>query len=207
MFPAVSTNSQASLYATGIPMTGIDPRFSAAYGNPYLRSSTTSLPPPHLNGLSTYRSGPAPQVAAAVSVTPPTRTPPPGSSSTGGGSSQYIVSNKAQLKPGTLATHVWSIINELNPSCCTHPLLKFLCPASLPPLSFLLFRLGLKSVPVRFTHPSRFSLFQVRKTTSIFKFRAILHARQKRQSAKNNVGYVYIIDLKREGKNAMQLKK
>ena len=98
------SNSQASLYATNphtvIPMTGIDPRFSAAYGNPYLRSSTTSLPPPHLNGgLATYgsvRSGPAPQVA-------PARTPPPSVVSP---HSQYIVSNKAQLKPGTLATHV-----------------------------------------------------------------------------------------------------
>lgn len=102
-FAGVS-NSQASLYATNphtvIPMTGIDPRFSAAYGNPYLRSSTTSLPPPHLNGgLATYgsvRSGPAPQVA-------PARTPPPSAVSP---HSQYIVSNKAQLKPGTLATHV-----------------------------------------------------------------------------------------------------
>lgn len=114
------SNSQASLYAanphTVIPMTGIDPRFSAAYGNPYLRSSTTSLPPPHLNGgsgMTTYgsvRNGPAPQVA-------PTRTPPPSvvgiptaasvaSSAAVSPHSQYIVSNKAQLKPGTLATHV-----------------------------------------------------------------------------------------------------
>lgn len=85
-------------------MTGIDPRFSAAYGNPYLRSSTTSLPPPHLNGgLATYgtvtRNGPAPQVA-------PARTPTPSATTAASNHSQYIVSNKAQLKPGTLATHV-----------------------------------------------------------------------------------------------------
>ena len=91
----------------GIPMTGIDPRFSAAYGNPYLRSSTTSLPPPHLNGgLATYgtvtRNGPAPQVA-------PARTPTPSATTVVSNHSQYIVSNKAQLKPGTLATHVWNI--------------------------------------------------------------------------------------------------
>ena len=106
------SNSHASLYAanthTVIPMTGIDPRFSAAYGNPYLRSSTTSLPPPHLNGgLATYgsvRNGPAPQVG-------PARTPPPSVAAVSSAAavsphSQYIVSNKAQLKPGTLATHV-----------------------------------------------------------------------------------------------------
>lgn len=103
-FP-VTTNSQASLYATNshtaIPMTGIDPRFSAAYGNPYLRSSTTSLPPPHLSGayVGGVRNGPAPQVA------PPSRTTPTPPAANGIGS-QYIVSNKAQLKPGTLATHV-----------------------------------------------------------------------------------------------------
>jgi len=103
-------NSQASLYSSnphagingmnGIPLTGIDPRFSAAYGNPYLRSSTSSLPPPHLNGgpvsYGPVRSVPAPQVG-------PVRTPPP---SIGVPHSQYIVSSKAQLKPGTLATHV-----------------------------------------------------------------------------------------------------
>merc|ERR1712071_637475 len=98
-------NSQSLLYSTnphtnGIPLTGIDPRFSAAYGNPYLRSSTSSLPPPHLNGgpvsYGPVRSVPAPQVG-------PVRTPPP---SIGVPHSQYIVSSKAQLKPGTLATHV-----------------------------------------------------------------------------------------------------
>ena len=102
-FTATINNSQSSLYSmnphAGIPLTGIDPRFSAAYGNPYLRSSTTSLPPPHLSGVMNYssaRNAPAPQVG-------PARTPPPPAAVP---HSQYIVSNKAQLKPGTLATHV-----------------------------------------------------------------------------------------------------
>lgn len=108
-------NSRSSLYTTNphtaIPMSAIDPRFSAAYGNPYLRSSTTSLPPPHLsNGVGataataygSIRNGAAPQVG------PGARTPPPGApaSVSSSAASQYIVSNKAQLKPGTLATHV-----------------------------------------------------------------------------------------------------
>jgi hypothetical protein len=79
----------------------VDPRYSAIYGNPYLRNSNTSLPAPH----ATIAGAPA---------------PPPYSSATRNGAvpqvarlpnsptSQYIVptSQAPTVKRGTLATHV-----------------------------------------------------------------------------------------------------
>lgn len=77
---------------------GIDPRFSAAYGNPYLRNAVSpQLPPPSGPPLapppppySAVRNGAAPQVSRLP--TSPT--------------SQYITSQQATIKRGTLATHV-----------------------------------------------------------------------------------------------------
>ncbi|RZF42205.1 hypothetical protein LSTR_LSTR004354 [Laodelphax striatellus] len=77
---------------------GVDPRYSAAYGNPYLRTQLVSpqLPPPNLN--------------------PPLAPPPPPYSAVRNGSArvatspvtqpQYITTQQATIKRGTLATHV-----------------------------------------------------------------------------------------------------
>ncbi|XP_054285218.1 irregular chiasm C-roughest protein-like isoform X3 [Macrosteles quadrilineatus] len=77
---------------------GVDPRYSAAYGNPYLRNAVSpQLPPPTGPPLapppppySAVRNGAAPQ----VSRLPASPT------------SQYITSQQATIKRGTLATHV-----------------------------------------------------------------------------------------------------
>ncbi|CAG2064212.1 unnamed protein product [Timema podura] len=80
-------------------VTAIDPRYSAVYGNPYLRNSNTSLPAPHTVGTpapppysAATRNGAVPQVARLPNS--PT--------------SQYIVPNSQPptMKRGTLATHV-----------------------------------------------------------------------------------------------------
>ncbi|KAL0273423.1 UNVERIFIED_CONTAM: hypothetical protein PYX00_006087 [Menopon gallinae] len=98
---SVLTNSQINMRLSSVP-TGVDPRYSAAYGNPYLRSSNASLPPPHLTTgpntpapppySATRQNGAVPQVARLPSS--PT--------------SQYIVPTREQItiKRGTLATHV-----------------------------------------------------------------------------------------------------
>ncbi|KAJ1521076.1 hypothetical protein ONE63_002782 [Megalurothrips usitatus] len=83
------------------PLACVDPRYSAAYGNPYLRSSSASLLPPHTSPAPSPppystavrgMNGAAPQVARLPNS--PT--------------SQYIVpsSQMATIKRGTLATHV-----------------------------------------------------------------------------------------------------
>uniref|UniRef100_A0A1B6DD38 Ig-like domain-containing protein n=1 Tax=Clastoptera arizonana TaxID=38151 RepID=A0A1B6DD38_9HEMI len=79
-------------------ISGVDPRFSAAYGNPYLRNNISpQLPPPSGPPLapppppySAVRNGAAPQVSRLP--TSPT--------------SQYITTQQATIKRGTLATHV-----------------------------------------------------------------------------------------------------
>lgn len=80
------------------PNGGVDPRYSAAYGNPYLRNTVSpQLPPPSGPPLapppppySAIRNGAAPQVSRLP--TSPT--------------SQYITTQQATIKRGTLATHV-----------------------------------------------------------------------------------------------------
>lgn len=77
---------------------GVDPRYSAAYGNPYLRAAVSpQLPPPSGPPLapppppySSVRNGAAPQVSRLP--TSPT--------------TQYITTQQATIKRGTLATHV-----------------------------------------------------------------------------------------------------
>ncbi|XP_063233739.1 irregular chiasm C-roughest protein isoform X2 [Bacillus rossius redtenbacheri] len=70
----------------------IDPRYSAAYGNPYLRGAGAALPAPPPYSSSAARNGAAPQVARLPSSPTP----------------QYIVpsSQPAPVRRGTLATHV-----------------------------------------------------------------------------------------------------
>lgn len=76
----------------------LDPRYSAAYGNPYLRNAVSpQLPLPSGPALapppppySAVRNGAAPQVSRLP--TSPT--------------TQYITSQQATVKRGTLATHV-----------------------------------------------------------------------------------------------------
>ncbi|XP_067007432.1 irregular chiasm C-roughest protein isoform X2 [Anabrus simplex] len=91
-----------------LTVQSIDPRYSAAYGNPYLRNSTTTLPAPHSthNTLISHNMG--------------TPAPPPYSATTRNGAvpqvarlphsptTQYIVpsSQPTTVKRGTLATHV-----------------------------------------------------------------------------------------------------
>ncbi|KAK7788833.1 hypothetical protein R5R35_012822 [Gryllus longicercus] len=91
-----------------LTMPNIDPRYSAAYGNPYLRNSSTSLPAPH----ATHNT----HVSHAVG----TPAPPPYTPATRNGAvpqvarlphsptTQYIVPNSqpTTVKRGTLATHV-----------------------------------------------------------------------------------------------------
>ncbi|CAG7732524.1 unnamed protein product [Allacma fusca] len=38
-------------------LNNVDPRYSATYGNPYLRTSNTSLPPPHVGGTNHSPTG------------------------------------------------------------------------------------------------------------------------------------------------------
>lgn len=93
--PQTTMPVSASLQA---PNGGVDPRYSAAYGNPYLRNTVSpQLPPPSGPPLapppppySAIRNGAAPQVSKLP--TSPT--------------SQYITTQQATIKRGTLATHV-----------------------------------------------------------------------------------------------------
>lgn len=112
--------------ATTMLNSNIDPRYSATYGNPYLRTSTNSLPHPHPSmGTSPAGSSPgatgvlkAPQ---SLHTPPPMQPPPPAYSATmsrngavpqvsrlpNSPTSQFIVpSSQAAIKRGTLATHV-----------------------------------------------------------------------------------------------------
>ncbi|XP_039280825.1 irregular chiasm C-roughest protein isoform X2 [Nilaparvata lugens] len=91
--PPPAPTSVASSVTTG---GGVDPRYSAAYGNPYLRISP-QLPPP--TGLapppppySAVRNGTARHATGPTS--PVTQQP------------QYITTQQATIKRGTLATHV-----------------------------------------------------------------------------------------------------
>lgn len=109
---------------TSSPLACVDPRYSAAYGNPYLRSSSASLLPPHTSPApsaspSTASTGPIgpPIIPPGPPNGPP--PPPPYSAVRNGAApqvarlpnsptSQYIVpsSQMATIKRGTLATHV-----------------------------------------------------------------------------------------------------
>lgn len=84
---------------TGVP--SIDPRYSAVYGNPYLRNSNTSLPPAPTHAIGT--PAPPPYSAATRNGAVPQVARLPNSPT-----SQYIVptSQPATMKRGTLATHV-----------------------------------------------------------------------------------------------------
>lgn len=84
---------------TGVP--SIDPRYSAVYGNPYLRNSNTSLPPAPTHALGT--PAPPPYSAATRNGAVPQVARLPNSPT-----SQYIVptSQPTTMKRGTLATHV-----------------------------------------------------------------------------------------------------
>ncbi|XP_052131817.1 irregular chiasm C-roughest protein-like, partial [Frankliniella occidentalis] len=109
------------------PLACVDPRYSAAYGNPYLRTSSASLLPPHTSPApsaspSTASTGPIGGLGASPG--PPNGPPPPPPYSTAvrglngaapqvarlpnSPTSQYIVpsSQMATIKRGTLATHV-----------------------------------------------------------------------------------------------------
>ncbi|XP_023718816.1 irregular chiasm C-roughest protein isoform X1 [Cryptotermes secundus] len=84
---------------TGVP--SIDPRYSAVYGNPYLRNPNTSLPPAPTHAIGT--PAPPPYSAATRNGAVPQVARLPNSPT-----SQYIVptSQPATMKRGTLATHV-----------------------------------------------------------------------------------------------------
>lgn len=72
----------------------VDPRYQAAYANPYLRSPSSTLPPPQA-----YANPPTTALTStthAAIVSPKSETP----------QGQYITTNQIPLKPGTLATHV-----------------------------------------------------------------------------------------------------
>jgi hypothetical protein len=109
-------------------LNSVDPRYSATYGNPYLRTSTNSLPHPHPSsspagsspGVGAITKGP---VMTPPAVQPPSsmQPPPPAYSATttrngavpqvsrlpNSPTSQFIVpSSQAAIKRGTLATHV-----------------------------------------------------------------------------------------------------
>jgi hypothetical protein len=111
--------------ATTMLNSNIDPRYSATYGNPYLRTSTNSLPHPHPNmGPSPAGSSPGGTIhkpPQTLHTPPPMQPPPPAYSATMGRNgaapqvsrlpnsptSQYIVpSSQTAIKRGTLATHV-----------------------------------------------------------------------------------------------------
>ncbi|KAK6623398.1 hypothetical protein RUM43_009250 [Polyplax serrata] len=95
-------NGQHSLRLSTVP-TGVDPRYSAAYGNPYLRSSNTSLPPPHATTGLNNNPAPPPYSATRQNGAVPQLARLPSSPT-----SQYIVPAREQItiKRGTLATHV-----------------------------------------------------------------------------------------------------
>lgn len=107
---------------------GIDPRYSAAYGNPYLRNSNVGLPPPH-TAIPAATPAPPPYTrdasknfvnsCANIAVSSATGTQNSGANGANGAvpqvarlpnspTSQYIVpnANLATIKRGTLATHV-----------------------------------------------------------------------------------------------------
>ncbi|KAK9876862.1 hypothetical protein WA026_015095 [Henosepilachna vigintioctopunctata] len=110
----------------GIPSMGIDPRFSATYGNPYLRSTTVGLPtpntanpvatpapPPYSRDTSRIASSSAMMTASAnivnsVMATGSNGSIPQMARLPNSPTSQYIVptSNMANIKRGTMATHV-----------------------------------------------------------------------------------------------------
>lgn len=72
-------------YAPQPIANGIDPRYQAGYANPYLRTATSNLPPPH--------------TASTVGLAGGGQMPRPSGT-------QYITAPQVPLKPGTLATHV-----------------------------------------------------------------------------------------------------
>jgi len=104
--PQPTESSRESLSAvtsvasvTGLP--SIDPRYSAVYGNPYLRNSNTSLPPAPTHAIGT--PAPPPYSAATRNGAVPQVARLPNSPTL-----QYIVptSQPTTMKRGTLATHV-----------------------------------------------------------------------------------------------------
>ncbi len=82
-------------------LSTIDPRYSAAYCNPYLRNSSASLPP---LPPSTANPGatPAPPPYNSNRNIQSSIQQPPVSSPSG----QFILPANGNLKKGTLATHV-----------------------------------------------------------------------------------------------------
>lgn len=84
--------------------TTVDPRYSAAYGNPYLRNvGSPNLPPPTGPPLA-----PPPPPYSAVrngnaNTNNSSRLPLPSSPTS---QPQYITTQQATIKRGTLATHV-----------------------------------------------------------------------------------------------------
>lgn len=105
---------------------GIDPRYSATYGNPYLRSSNVGLPAPH-TAIPAATPAPPPYtrdasknfVNSCANVNAAVSSATAGTNGANGAvpqvarlpnspTSQYIVpnANLATIKRGTLATHV-----------------------------------------------------------------------------------------------------
>ncbi|PSN47544.1 hypothetical protein C0J52_08394 [Blattella germanica] len=102
--PIESSRESLSAVTSVASVTGvssIDPRYSAVYGNPYLRNSNTSLPPAPTHALGT--PAPPPYSAATRNGAVPQVARLPNSPT-----SQYIVptSQPTTVKRGTLATHV-----------------------------------------------------------------------------------------------------
>ncbi|XP_045462512.1 irregular chiasm C-roughest protein-like isoform X1 [Harmonia axyridis] len=110
----------------GLPSLGIDPRFSATYGNPYLRSSSVGLPTPNTaNPVATPAPPPysrdnsrivgstammtaSANVVNSVMATGANGSIPQMTRLPNSPTSQYIIptSNATTIKRGTMATHV-----------------------------------------------------------------------------------------------------
>ncbi|UYV83129.1 KIRREL [Cordylochernes scorpioides] len=84
--PPLGASRDSGLYGNSLTDLTLDPRYRAAYANPYLRGSQATLPiPPAVYVTSTWSPG------TAESGSPP---------------NHYITTQQTPLKPGTLATHV-----------------------------------------------------------------------------------------------------